>query len=244
MKVFTVNHTWCCLDDYKSQTASLGVFLSEEDAQACLKKQRDEELDNSYRAWNIEGVEGEDEDEFCGEIECNYDNYFEVQYGDHQKYDIIEVEQKDLHATPSAIINALRQSMWDDIDRVAQAPVPGYSSCRPAAIDLRGEKFNKLSFKNGDELVSVEAYIPMAGLAVIVKCADGDTRPGLVEPKVFDTDELLELHTVITNVKHTVRAFNPFWLMDDDWHDTLMDILNKTEEEYQEFISNSPKNKK
>lgn len=244
MKVFTVNHTWRSLDDYKSQTAALGVFLSEEEAQACLKKQRDEELNNSYRAWNLEGADGEDEDEFCGEIECDEDNYFEVQYEEHQKYDIIEVEQNDLNATPSAILNALRQSMCDDINYIAQAPVPGYSSCRPAAIDLRGEQFKKLSFRNGEELISVEAYVPMAGLAVIVKCADGETRPGLVAPEAFDTDELLELHTIITNIKHPVRAFNPFWLMSADWHDTLIDVLNKTEEEYQEFISSNPKNKK
>lgn len=243
MKVFTVNHTWRCLDDYKSSTVSLGVFLSKEEAQACLKKQRDEELENSYTAWNLKGASGEDEDEFCGEIEFDEAQYFEVQFDEHNKYDIIEVEQKELNASPSAIITTLRQSMWDDIDNIAQAPVPGYHTCRPAAIDLRGEQFKKLSFRNGDQLVKVDAYIPFGGLAVIVKCADGEERPGLVDPKAFDTDEILELHTVITNIKHPVRAFNPFWLMDSDWHDTLLNILNKTEEEYQEFISNNPKNK-
>ncbi len=181
MKIFTVNHTWRSMDDYKSSTTTLGVFLSEEDARACLKKQRDEELSDSYKAWMLEGVDGEGEDDFCGHIECDEKDYFEVEYDYHKKYDIIEVEQKELDGTPSAILAALRKSMQDDIERRAEAVVPGYSSARKAVIDLRDEHFHTLSFANNNELIKVEAFIGMVGLAVIVRCADGVRRNGLVK---------------------------------------------------------------
>lgn len=226
MKVFMVG---CAT--YEGECVSMGAFITEDEALDYMEEQ--------FEHYKKESEEHYDEID-CG---CHGREAF-VDTGNEEMSYKWNVLSDDIKATPSAILAALRQSMWDDIDHIAQAPVPGYSSCRPAAIDLRGEQFKKLSFGNGDELVSVEAYVPMAGLAVIVKCPDGETRPGLVGPEAFDTDEILELHTIITNINHPVRAFNPFWLMDDEWHETLIDILDKTEAEYQEFISNNPKNNK
>lgn len=226
MKVFMLGRA-----TYEGECVSMNAFLTEDEAQDYMNEQ--------FELYKKESEEDYDEIE-CG---CHGREAYIDTDNEERSYKW-QILGDDIKATPSAILNALRQSMWDDIDYIAQAPVPGYHTCRPAAIDLRGEQFKKLSFNNGDELISVEAYVPMAGLAAIIKCTDGYTRPGLVVPEAFDTDELLELHTIITNIKHQVRAFNPFWLMSADWHDTLIDVLNKTEEEYQEFISNNPKNKK
>lgn len=227
MKVFMVG----CANE-RGEMVTMNTFLTKNDAQKHMEKEFDKEcFDAEERGYDIESKE-------CCE------NYAELIIDEDDQFYRWNIYKEDIHATPSAILEALCRSMWDDIDRVAQAPVPGYSSCRPAVIDLRGEQFKKLSFGNGEELVSVEAYVPMAGLAIIVKCVDGETRPGLVGPEAFDTDEILELHSIITNIKHPVCAFNPFWLMNDDWHDTLTDILDQTEEEYQKMIQNNPKNKK
>lgn len=96
MKVYTVYQTWECMDDYKASSSVIGVFANEADARACLKHQRDEELRESYVAWNLEGAEGDEEDEMVGNIVSDEPDYFEVEYGDYQKYDILEIEEKEL----------------------------------------------------------------------------------------------------------------------------------------------------
>lgn len=228
MKVFMLG----CANE-NGEVVSMKAFLNHDFAQSQMEGEYENEVEYM-----------EDHGSNIDEQECGTD-YAAMVVGGNEEFSYHwSIVKKELDASPSDIITALRDSMRDDIERRAEAIVSDYGSARKAVIDLRGEKFEKLSFSNGDTLIRVEAFIGMVGLAVVVKCADGDERNGVVGFDAMDTDELLELHTVITKITHPVRAFNPFWLMDADWHDILINILDKTEEEYQQFISNNPKNKK
>lgn len=225
MKVFMLG----CANE-NGEVVSMQTFLDEDAAYEQMKKE--------YEA------ERKEHDYDNEEIGSNYAELSDVCVTEYSRLYRWHIYKEDIHATPSAILNALRNSMRDDIERRAEAIVPGYDSARKAVIDLRDEKFHKLSFANGDTLLRVEAFIGLIGLAVVVKCADGEERNGVVDFDAMDTDELLELHTIITNFQHPTRACNPFWFTDKEWHTVLMDILDQTEEEYDERIDNNPKNKK
>lgn len=225
MKVFMLG---CANED--GEVVSMQTFLDGDAAYEQMKKE--------YEA------ERKEHDYDNEEIASNYAELSDVCVTEYSRLYRWYIYKKDIDATPSAILKALRDSMRDDIERRAETIVPGYGSARKAVIDLREEKFKKLSFGNGEQLVKVEAFIGFIGLAVVVRGSDGELHNGIVDFDAMDTDELLELHTVITNIKHTTRACNPYWFTNDEWHTVLMDILNQTEEEYQEFISNNPKNKK
>ena len=226
MKVFMLG---CAT--YEGECVSMNAFLTEDEAQDYMNEQ--------FEHYKKESEEDYDEIE-CG---CHGREAYIDTDNEERSYKW-QILGDDIKATPSSILNALRNSMRDDIERRAEAIVPGYHSARKAVIDLREEKFHKLSFANGDTLIRVEAFIGLIGLAVVVKCADGEERNGVVDFDALDTDELLELHTIITNFQHPTRACNPYWFTEKEWHAVLMDILDQTEEEYQEFISNNPKNKK
>lgn len=96
LKVNVLTQTWKCMDDVHAVPSVIGVFSDYNDAVAALKCQRDEELNESYKRWNLDPKEGEDDDEILATIEHDDDNYCVIQYEDYKKYDILEIEEKEI----------------------------------------------------------------------------------------------------------------------------------------------------
>ena len=82
-RVFVVVHQWLCLGEVRAEVKVLGTFRKYEDAVACLKHQRDEEINESWEIFFPDDYH----------IESDEEDYFLVQKDGYMKFDEISIEE-------------------------------------------------------------------------------------------------------------------------------------------------------
>lgn len=224
------------------------VFVTEDEREEAFEKIISEKWQEACN--DDEDLDPERKEEFYDYDSWHYTNC----YGDEY---IVRKTTMEIGIPDAEAI--LRKSYCDSLHNMMKVYVPGYSTCRLAILDMRGQclSFEWCLLPDGNR---ERFYVDLVcngvdGNQVII----GHTIDKNYLPKEYSfafTDknssphlnlgELKELHDrckeAYKNDNRRLRAWNPFWVIGKDSIKNLLDYMNTPYDEYLENIKNDKKN--